>query len=70
MHSQPTDKHSKPISEGDSMGLKTQTGEVEAEVQKIILTAPEANREGVENPPKVRCLSAFQGLSLTKCRLF
>lgn len=69
MHDQPTDKNSKPISEGDTMGIKTRTGEVTAEVQKVVLTMPEADREGVRNTPKVRYLPKFWKLPLRKYRL-
>lgn len=58
MHDQPTDKNGKPISEGDIVVVKSHTGDFEGEVQKIVLTEPEAARESVKNPPKVVIQSA------------
>ncbi|KFA79477.1 hypothetical protein S40288_05344 [Stachybotrys chartarum IBT 40288] len=53
MHEQPQDKNAKPISEGDMVTIKSRNGDVEGEVQKIVLTVAEADREGVKNPPKI-----------------
>ncbi|KAI9170687.1 hypothetical protein HJFPF1_00157 [Paramyrothecium foliicola] len=53
MHEQPLDKNGKPISPGDTMIVRTHHGDVEGEVTKVVLTQPEADREGVKHPPKV-----------------
>ena len=55
------DKNGEPIKEGDHVFARARSGSHEGNVEKIVTSKEEAEKEGVKHPPKVctYCLSHF-----------
>ncbi|PSS18794.1 hypothetical protein M430DRAFT_66787 [Amorphotheca resinae ATCC 22711] len=53
MSSQVKDKNGKDINEGDRVFTRIRGGKHEGEVEEIVTTQEEAEKENVKNPPKV-----------------
>ncbi|KAK4032263.1 hypothetical protein C8A01DRAFT_41299 [Parachaetomium inaequale] len=51
--SETKDKQGEPINEGDHVFARSRGGRHEGEVEKIVTTKEEAEKEGVKHPPKV-----------------
>ncbi|KAK4099099.1 hypothetical protein N658DRAFT_517540 [Parathielavia hyrcaniae] len=47
------DKNDEPIREGDHVFARSRGGRHEGEVEKVVSSRDEAEKEGVKNPPKV-----------------
>ncbi|KAK0710483.1 hypothetical protein B0T21DRAFT_416033 [Apiosordaria backusii] len=47
------DKNGEPIHEGDHVFARSRGGRHEGNVEKIVTTEKEAEKEGVKHPPKV-----------------
>jgi hypothetical protein len=47
------DKNGEPIKEGDHVFARSRGGRHEGEVEKIVTSKEEAEKEGVKHPPKV-----------------
>jgi hypothetical protein len=47
------DKNGEPIKEGDHVFARARGGSHEGNVEKIVTSKEEAEREGVKHPPKV-----------------
>ena len=47
------DKHDEPIKKGDEVYTRIRGGRHEGEVDKIVTSQAQAEKEGVKNPPKV-----------------
>jgi hypothetical protein len=47
------DKNGEPIKEGDHVFARARSGSHEGNVEKIVTTKEEAEKEGVKHPPKV-----------------
>ena len=53
MPEQVKDKHDEPIKKGDEVYTRIRGGRHEGEVDKIVTSQAQAEKEGVKNPPKV-----------------
>lgn len=53
MPSEVKDKNNQPIKEGDHVFARSRGGRHEGEVEKIVTSQEEAEKEGVKHPPKV-----------------
>jgi hypothetical protein len=53
MPSEVKDKNDEPIKEGDHVFARSRGGRHEGEVEKIVTSKEEAEKEGVKHPPKV-----------------
>jgi hypothetical protein len=53
MPSEIKDKNAEPINEGDHVFARSRGGRHEGEVEKIVTSKEEAEKEGVKHPPKV-----------------
>lgn len=53
MPSEVKDKNDEPINEGDHVFARSRGGRHEGEVEKIVTSKEEAEKEGVKHPPKV-----------------
>lgn len=62
------DKSGEPIKEGDHVFARSRGGRHEGEVDKIVTSKEEAEKEGVKHPPKV--CRALPESSLRKVKLF
>lgn len=49
------DRNGEPIKEGDHVFAKARGGSHEGDVEKIVTSKEEAEKEGVKYPPKVIC---------------
>lgn len=47
------DKEGAPIKQGDSVFTKIRGGKREGDVEKVVLSEEEAEKESLKNPPKV-----------------
>jgi hypothetical protein len=59
------DKQGEPINEGDHVWTRFRGGRREGDVQKIVTTEKEGEKEGVKNPPKV-CFPRFLILAVNQ----
>lgn len=66
MPSEIKDKNGEPIKEGDHVFARWRSGSHEGEVEKIVTSKEEADKEGVKHPPKV-WLKVVQGFSDMLC---
>ncbi|KAK7732922.1 hypothetical protein SLS57_000865 [Botryosphaeria dothidea] len=48
-----TSKEGQPIEEGDHVSTKIRGGRHEGDVEQVVITQDEAEKAGVQNPPKV-----------------
>ncbi|KAK3313188.1 hypothetical protein B0H66DRAFT_387657 [Apodospora peruviana] len=48
-----TDKNSEPINVGDHVYTRARGGRHEGDVERVVITEKEAEKEGVKHPPKV-----------------
>jgi hypothetical protein len=62
--SETKDKNGEPINEGDHVFARSRGGRHEGEVEKIVTSKEEAEKEGVKHPPKVRSLTSSSTESL------
>ena len=53
MPEQVKDKHDEPIKKGDEVSTRIRGGRHEGEVDKIVTSQAQAEKEAVKNPPKV-----------------
>lgn len=53
MPSELKDKNNEPIKEGDHVFARSRGGRHEGNVEKIVTSKEEAEKEGVKHPPKV-----------------
>ena len=64
------DKSGEPIKEGDHVFARSRGGRHEGEVDKIVTSKEEAEKEGVKHPPKVCTAppeSSLRNIKLVKC---
>lgn len=52
------DKNTEPINKGDHVWTRIRGGRHEGDVEKIVTTEKDAEKEDVKNPPKV-CFNGF-----------
>jgi hypothetical protein len=60
MTSEIKDKNGEPIKEGDHVFARSRGGRHEGQVDKIVTSKEEADKEGVKHPPKVRVSDIIQ----------
>lgn len=60
------DKNGEPIHVGDHVFARARGGSHEGDVEKIVTTKEEAEREGVKHPPKVSCFSPGPQARMTR----
>jgi hypothetical protein len=53
MPSEIKDKNGEPINEGDHVFARSRGGRHEGDVEKIVTSKEDAEKEGVKHPPKV-----------------